>query len=235
MHAPGTESSPFGPLDNTVVLALILWLRFAVDPIKPYPALWVTETVLSCQLMVILFHEPADVMHTIGQMNLLSNASYYTVLIPKLHPSPLLPLIVDSDWLWPLVRQYTGVMPLPLTWMGTSSSSLLPYLQPSVYLTTLLLSRGHSFLGAPLHIPPSQTLCGLHGIWELAITIFIFDMRELVSRDLQGPELITAWAKNSQTTSSFSEICLISLAGLASGKPEPVETLGQRSSQSGTE
>lgn len=75
---------------------------------------------------------------------------------------------------------------------GDLSSSLLPYLQPSVYLTTLLLSRGHLFLGAPLHMPPSQTLCGLHGIWELAITIFIFDMRELVSRDLQGPELITA-------------------------------------------
>lgn len=60
-------------------------------------------------------------------------------------------------------------------------------------------------------------------------------MRELVSRDLQGPELITVWTKNSQATSFFSEICLISLAGLASGKPEPVETLGQRSSQSGTE
>lgn len=139
-------------------------------------------------------------------------------------PSPCSPL--DSDWLWPLVRQHTGVMPLPLTRMGTSSSSLLPFLQLSVYLTTLLLSRGLLFLGASLHMPPSQTVCGLHRIWAMAITIFIFDMRELVSRDLQGPELITVWIKNSQATSPFSEICLISLAGLASGKPEPAEMLG---------
>lgn len=56
-----------------------------------------TETVLSCQVVVIPFHEPADDMHTIGQMHLLSNGSYYIVPIPKLHPSPLVPLTVGKD------------------------------------------------------------------------------------------------------------------------------------------
>lgn len=76
-------------------------------------------------------------------------------------------------------------------------------------------------MGTPLHTPPSQ----IHRIWETTIIVSIFEMRELVSRDSQGPELISVWIKNPQATSPFSEIRLSCLAGLASEKPGPAEAL----------
>lgn len=60
----------------------------------------------------------------------------------------------------------------------------------------------------------------------MAIIILIFDMRGLVSRALQGPEIISVRIKNSQDTSLLSVICLIPLTKVVSGKPSSAKALG---------